>query len=476
MVLILLVVGFTRQNDTTPGDGIIVNANKQLQTIEGFGVNINPDQWRDGNFKKPIDLLIDDLGCTQFRFDCYGYADWLDPAKRNKDGKYSPEYLKEIYTSPRFKNAWATFRYLNSKGVQPFFSVSGKIPSALGEPKRPTRLADFNGYAEMVVSLIKWARVNEKLTFSLFAPFNETDLSYPEGPGITVDGTVPAIKAVLKRMNEEGLSDVKIMVMDDNGVRFSKIRQILKDVSMMPGISKFAVHTYGIGYEQYTEWWSSKSDYGMLVDTIKNSAYKDCEVWLTEFGDLDQTGLVEFDFSMTATRRLMKCLKEGYTAAMFWDAADNYHRHDNAWSTYGLLKTDTVNWAYTPKQRFFALKQVYKYVKPGFKQIDISKAVEIKKQDVYGKYHDTLIHINMLAFVSPDKKDFTIVGINKIEGNFNLTIRLEGLAPETQNKKLAYYLTTRNESCRMIDEIKIKDGSCNVMLRENSIFTVTTLK
>ena len=140
----------------------------------------------------------------------------------------------------------------------------------------------------MVVTLIKWARENEKLKFSLFAPFNETDLSWPEGPGITVEGTVPATKAVIKKLGEYGMSDIKLIVMDDNGVRFRKLRQILNDTTMLPYISKFAVHTYGMGYEQNADWWPAKSEYGMFTDSIRNSKYKNCSVWLTEFGDLDQ--------------------------------------------------------------------------------------------------------------------------------------------------------------------------------------------
>jgi len=172
----------------------------------------------------------------------------------------------------------------------------------------------------------------------------------------------------------------------------------------------------------------------------------------------------------------MKCLHEGYSAAMFWDAMDNYHRHDNAWSTYGLLKTDTVSWTYEPKQRFYALKQLYKYVRPGLRMAKILEAVKSEKQDVYKQYHDTLSHINLLAFVSSDKKDFTVVGMNKIEGDFNLVIRLDSLSPEVYNKKIHYFRTCKNENCIKIDNLSIIDKSLSIKLKENSIFTLTTLK
>jgi len=85
---------------------IILEADNQFQTIDGFGVNITPAQWRDGNLKPVIDMLIDDLGCTLIRFDCFGRADWLDPAWQNPDKTFAEDYLEEVYTSKVFADAW----------------------------------------------------------------------------------------------------------------------------------------------------------------------------------------------------------------------------------------------------------------------------------------------------------------------------------------------------------------------------------
>ena len=101
---------------------------KTKQVIDGFGVNVNPDRWRDGKLKPAINLLIDELGCSAIRFDCFGNGMWLDPSKMNANGKWPDEYLKEVYTSKKFTDAWQTFRYFNAKGVKPYFTVSGIVP------------------------------------------------------------------------------------------------------------------------------------------------------------------------------------------------------------------------------------------------------------------------------------------------------------------------------------------------------------
>jgi hypothetical protein len=154
------------------GLSVTIDAGKTFQTVDGFGVNITPAQWREGNLKPVIDRLVGDLGCTLFRFDCTGLADWLDPAKRDKDGTYPAEYLKQVYTNKIFRDSWETLRYLNTKGIEPIFNVSGRIPAGLGRKDDLRRLADFDGYAEMAVTMLKWAREEEKLKFTRFMPFN----------------------------------------------------------------------------------------------------------------------------------------------------------------------------------------------------------------------------------------------------------------------------------------------------------------
>ena len=62
---------------------ITLDATTRYQTIDGFGVNFTPAQWRDGAQRPVLDRLVDDLGCTLIRFDCYGTADWLDLVGRD---------------------------------------------------------------------------------------------------------------------------------------------------------------------------------------------------------------------------------------------------------------------------------------------------------------------------------------------------------------------------------------------------------
>ena len=144
--MLLLVSPMVWAGDPHPPVTISMSedGDRKYQTIDGFGANINPDQWEHGHLRQAFDWLVDDLGGTLFRFDCFGSADWLDPNRRDVHGHFPAAYLKEVYTSRPYQNAWQALRYLTSKRVKVFLNVSGRIPAGLAEPDGNT-LKDFAG-------------------------------------------------------------------------------------------------------------------------------------------------------------------------------------------------------------------------------------------------------------------------------------------------------------------------------------------
>jgi len=423
-------------------------------------------------------MLVDDLGCTLFRFDCTGLADWLDPSMREKDGTYPAEYLKQVYTNRTFRDSWETFRHLNARGIEPIFNVSGRIPAGLGRKDDTRRLAYFDGYAEMAATMLKWARDEEKLKFTRFMPFNETDLGYPEGPKIEAGDVVKAIRAIVKKMDRYGLSDVKLVVPDDSWIHPERTEAILEAVDLKGRIYGFGYHTYGNGDNaEDGQWFLEPSAYAKTVKRIHGSDYADCPIWMTEYGDLDQTGLIEHEFAWRSARRLLKCLNEGFSAGIAWDAFDNFHEHDGAWARYGLFSTDTVKWTYTPRPRYHAARQVYRFVRPGFMRVALNPAsADTTQRDVYAIWHDAYRHVPMAAFVSPDRKDFTIIGMSRIEGDAQVTFSLEGLDLGAVGRPVLYFRTGREEECKKVQEILLDNTRFKVVLKERTIFTLTTLR
>lgn len=455
---------------------IVIDISQSSLTVDGFGVNINPGQWNNGKLIPALDLLVDDLGSTLFRFDCTGLANWLDPTRRI-NGEYWPEvYLDSVYKSVVFRNAWQTFRYLNQKGIEPFFNVSGRTHPAMGKAGEPNRLVDFNAYADMIATMLEWARVKEGLKFSLLAPFNETDLGYPEGPDIDGEDMLIAQRAILKSLDEHGLSDIKLIAIDDAHWETDKLEAVLSDSGSVNRIRAFAAHTYGNGdIGERGAFFLQPTEYALFTGRIKSSAFKEIPAWITEYGDLDQTGEIEYEFAWRSTRRLMKSFQDGFNAGVFWDAFDNFHEHDAQWTEYGLLRSDTINWKYSPRKRYYAAKQVFRYVKHGWKMV----GVITPKPTGHGPlnlWHDSFRHIRVLAFASPDGNDFSIVIMNGIESPVNLTIRMDNVNEVLPSKPAHLYVTDKSRNCELKKKVMLKEKAFSIVLPEHSISTVTTLK
>jgi len=452
----------------------IVDANIEYQTIDGFGVNFNPALWNGGQQKEAIDLLADNLGADQFRFDCYGFANWLDPSLQMDNGKWSQSYLDSVYSSSDWKDAWEAFRYLNSKNIVPYFNISGVVPQEWNEPNTKI-LKNFDAYAEMIATMLDWARNKENLEFKFVDPFNETDFNGSrEGPAIPSQNRIKAVASVVKKLKEYKLNDVKLIVFSDGVISNESVEPFLKDTSFVNDIYAFSGHTYGNGDEGEGGWYWGHSQMGYLKEMVLKTPYKNAHFWVNEFGDLDQTNEIEFEFAWRTFRRLLLEMRSGTQSCQFWDGFDNYHKHDSAWTTFGLLKTDSIGSYYKPKTRFYALKHIYRFVKPGFIRMDISDP-KTNKYSVHKMWKSGLKNIKIYAFKSPDEKEITIVGMNLVESDVKLIISIKGMSLE-DGGKVSTYITSRNNNCVRSSITEIKDNSISTIIPERSIFTISTLK
>lgn len=467
-----LVAACKQNNSMVNTRQVIIDGNQKFQTIDGFGVNVNPDLWSEGRLKPAFDMLVDDLGATLFRFDCFGRANWLDPLKRQANGTWAQAYLEQVYRSKTFLDAWQAFRYLNSRGIEPYLNVSGVVPQEWN--KQGTKvLQDFDAYSEMVCTMVSWARNKENLKFSLLAPYNETDYDGSrEGPSIPAENRVSALKAMIAAMERHNLLDLKLTVFCDGYFENAKIENFLNDSSFVKNVTVISGHTYGNGDEgDGGNWYSEKSRLGLVAERIMRSPYRNAHIWLNEYGDLDQTEEIENEFSWRITRRLMKALEDGANSCQYWDAYDNYHKHDSAWTNYGLLKTDTIKGIFTPKKRYFASKQIYRFIKPGYQRVALINPN--RTYDVYNEWRNPIKNIKLLAFMSLDGKKLTIIGMSLIESKCYLTFNLRNMIPDTD---FILYQTNSTDECKLQGKFSIKNGAITIPLLSRTIFTLTNVK
>lgn len=428
-----------------------IDLSEAYQRIDGFGVNINSKYWGKGALKHVLDLLIDDLGAVLFRVDVYGKSNWVDPDGTLGPSSLNQENYRRIYKSEVFENGWGMMRYLNERGITPYIAASGIVPPWM--TKDGKTLTEYGYFAEMMYSFLDWAKHMEGIKFSLFGPLNETDIGPPEGPKVEPEEFAEVIRVLNERF-KVGLDDVKFVVPEQASFNTEYVKHLVNDPLLSERIGVISMHMYSnIPVETLRK----------FVDTVKKSLCGDCSIWMGEYGDLDQTGEMEWYVAWITTHRLFNILEANFNGAIFWDAFDNYHDHDEAWTIYGLLRVGRR--LFTPKKRYYATKQVYRFVRPGFVRV----AASIENENV-----------RILAFTDDDRKELTIIGMNYS----HYPIYLNGFVEESstiESKKLSYYRTTEEENCVKVGDLNLKtenypyDGLF-FYVPPRSIFTVTTVK
>ena len=442
---------------------ITIDPSQRFQYIDGFGVNFNGTYFRESQ-KPMIDLLINDLGATIFRLDPYGLSNWEASNDDNDPKHMNWEYYNDRYSIPPFEAAWASARYLNSRGIKPFLALSGTAPEwmldtspATPEQQPHARTRDltrpyhlnpamYEEFAEEVVSMAVYARTKAHINFEYFGPVNETDCYPNEGPRIDPSEAPRVLNAISHRLRQEGLGDVRLVVAEQCNLENNYVGPMLESHDLMGQVGVFAFHSYGGG---------SLTPHIERLNGTKYAA--SVRVWLTEYGDLadlDRSAANEWTgFSLVATQRALRAINEGASAALFWDAFDNYHEHYPRMTYYGLVQN--ADHQYSPKKRYYAAKQLYHFVRPGARRVASSSSDPRS--------------LLVSAFYDGASNSVILVGL-KQGGADEIEIRMSGssILPEAWD----VYQTTRALNCVRTDTVTLKDGAIRLSLPDESIFTV----
>jgi O-glycosyl hydrolase len=436
---------------------IAVDPGQKFQQLQGFGINYTGPYFRNDQ-KAMFDMLIDDLGATMFRVVPYlVYSNWEETS-----GAKDWEYWNDRYSTPIFEATWNGLRYLNSRGIRPMIALMGPVPVWMTDknppPPRhkvcqedtPANLqghlspAMYDEFAEEVVSMVEYARIQAHIDLEYFSPFNETDCYPPEGPRIDPDEAPKVLEAVTRRLKKEGLGDVRLAVADNAVITNDYTDPILEDDELMKQVGVFTFHTYG------------ENSVGPQVERVKASKYQRIPVWLTEYGDLndeDKTFENQWrNFSLAANRRALTALNQGASAIFFFDAFDDYEECAKRLCFYGLFRS--ASHVYSPKKSYYATRQLYHFVRPGWRRIGVTAGSP---------------GLTLSAFQGSSSEELVVVGVK--EGGpsrFQIALPQTGTGPTCWD----LYETTRELDCQKIGTVPVRDGHAEVELPAEAVFTL----
>ena len=426
-----------------------IDGSSQKQKMSGFGVNINSKYWNDGEILPVMEMLVDDLKAKLFRLDVYGRSDWIDEdGTLGKEKALFKENLEKVYNSKFSRYGWGMIRYLNERGIEPYITSSGIIPKWMAD--ETGKLTDYESFCAMLISFLDWALNKEKLRFCYYCPLNETDLGPPEGPWVGPEEYVDVCRLLEKMLIEKGFNDIKLVVTEQAFMDTRYLKAFAAAPELADRVGVFSFHQY----DEYTT-----AQYDEMLEQIEKT-YKGKLLWMGEYGDLDQTGEIEWPVAWRAADRALSFVKGGFDGGIQWDAFDNYHDHDDSWTIYGLIRFGN-NWLATPKKRYYSAKQLFRFIQPGYVNVNVEGSSE---------------SIKILAFLSPDGKDISVVGMNHSSTAHSLNLHFTNLHKVPQ--KMNLFTTTEKDNCVKQPSIRFSSHDKEhalLTVPPESIFTLTTL-
>jgi hypothetical protein len=415
-VIFVIIIAFI---DRASAQNTVIDGGIKYQTIHGLGVNINPQSWNvnPDALKKILDSLVDGLGCTSFRL-MYDDCDWEKTNDNSDPETYNWTYFDSIYSAPRITCVWNTIKYLNSKGITDItLSPDGATPPWMGGTKlKPGMEAE---YAETMASMVYYGLKRRKpaIQFIMLSPINETTCGGDEGVNMTPEQLGILFTDLATHLIRDKLNNLTLIGPDDCGGWAANFHAMVSSPVAMSKILRFGTHDYG----------NSTAKIRGLIDSVKHSAYPDREANMTEVNTVCKDcdgGLYNASYGFNqyagpAYKYVLQDLNEGTNGIQIWEGYDSRYHHPNrtlTWSMWGIFAVnDTLHPdIYTSRAHYYTFKQIYHFVKPGYKRISLSTTLPV---------------MTVTAFYNPAGGEIVITGKNDSPAVQDLEGILKNLHP-----------------------------------------------
>lgn len=439
----------------------IVDGARIYQTIHGFGVNINPQSWNVNSaaVKEVIDSLITGMGCTSFRL-MFDDSDWEVINDNNGPGSYNWTYYDEVYSAPRFTCVWNTIEYLNSKGITDItLSPDGAAPAWMGGTKLLPGLEQE--YAEMMTSMVFYGmkRRTPSLNFTMLSPVNETGCFGLEAPVMTTNQLGAIFSNIATHLIDDSIACVTLTGPDDCYNSFN-IHALLTSSATMSKLTSFGGHEYGDNTSRSEE----------LIYAVRNSDYPDRAVIMSEVNAICNGcdgGEYNSDYGFNnyagpAYKYVLKHLNAGVTGIQLWEGYDSQYHHPNrslTWSMWGIFGiNDTLRPdVYTKRAHYYVFKQLYNFVRPGFRRIEIST---------------DLPDMTVSAFCDPANGTIVITGKNDHKSAQTIEVLLKNLPDRS---KLKFYYTDATHNFFRGADVTVSTQLFSKLIPVHCVFTLVSM-
>lgn len=405
------------QSNVTAASEVVIDMNKEYQTIRGFG-GINHPEWTGADLteaqrQKAFGNGADELGLTVLRV-------FVNPDKS------------------QWNKALPTAQFATKMGVT-IFASPWEPPANLAESggsngKLHLPKSNYGAYAQHLNDFGTYMKENNVDLYSISVQ-NEPDFA-SEWTYWSTDETTDFIANYGDKITSTRLMSPESFQyapenaswVPDGGKKFYK--KILNNSKAMENCDLFGTHMYGT-----TRDWM---DYPELENSGK-------EIWMTEVyvPNSDADSANRYPEAVDVAENIHNALVVGNMSAYTWW----YIRR-----SYGLMTEDGKI-----SKRGYCMAQYSKYVRPGDVRID---ATEQPEDNVY------------VSAYKGDDNQVTIVAVNKSETEYTQSFNLGGKSISEVDR----YRTSANENLAPTLHMEFKEDSFYAQLPANSVSTfVVTL-
>ena len=429
---------------------VTVYGNQTNQVIDGFGVNINSWSWSTNEIAPLLDAFIDEAGMTLFRV---VVRNGLESTNDNEDASVPNwSYYNALYSSPEFEKLWGIMGYLNQKGITngAMINPQGIGPEWLGSDILTPGLEDE--WAEMIATMLVYARNTRQIGFKLVAPHNEPD-SLPEGISIpTASQYVTTLHKLAELLDTNGLSDVRFVGPDRAGGSTTFLPEMMNDPLVIAKVAHFGVHSY-------SDQGSGSVD---VRDFINLSGFPDRTLWVTEFNVwcpqcVGGSATNDWDYSRATAEYLLDHLGVGASAGLVWEGYDSYYPHDGFWTLFGLFTvndTNAVPLTFTRAKGFYTVAQISKFVPPSAQNVN---------------YSGFVFPMRLQTFFHKTSGRLSLTGVNPSDAT-TLDVTLTGLP---SIPALELYCTTATTNLALLATIPVSNRTFTATIPADCVFTLT---
>ena len=432
---------------------VTIDGSQTFQTISGFGANVHYFAWTNNDLKPVLDALTGQGGLTLFRV-IFDNTDWEATNAFTGTNQINWNYFNALYATDRFQHLWGLIGYLNQKGITNgiMLNFQGPGPKWMGRPLTPGL---ENAWAQMITSLLAYARNVQHLQFNLVGPDNEPNTATE---GIEPSGAaqyVTMLHALANQLDSNGLGDFRIVAPDLSYGTTDWMPQLANDPVVISKLAHFGLHSYCPAGE----------DSVGVTNWLYQTVYANRGFWMTEYNtwcascESGYGNPNDWTDAREMVQYLLPHLANGASAGLIWEGYDSYEATlGPGWSYWGLFGVDNINAipkTYTARRQFYTLAQIANYVRPGAQQIAVSGPVG---------------QLVLQAYYNPGCGQLSLVGVNTNSGSQPLSCALASL-PAFTNVTLSYTSSVTNLA--VAATVPVTNGGFAVTVPGDCVFAIT---